>query len=567
MDCTAVRPLISYYYDGEATPEERAQVEQHLATCEDCRRVLAQYRTIGSDIRELSMPVPPVGLHRDVWRAIEAQQAGARRPAAQQNKGKVVDFSTAQKQKRPALVTTLANVGGSWARALPAALLVVALGIMIAVFIFVQGRTPSDLAKLVDAGPFSDYNSQLQVLFSKQVVPGDVEKYTSVSVVDGASLNHVTTTNTFQGQILTMKPEFPWQAGAKYQVTVDATKIRLAGIGSPLDTQAITLEFSTLAYTPTPTETPVPPTATVVPTNTPEPTLEPTQAPENTPEPTAVAFTPTSEPVVEPSAVVTDTPKPAPTNTPRPAPTDTPVPPKPSDTPTEEPTDTPAPVVPTPTDTPVVSGTTLPGEPTPSATPQLPTPTATAGLPCNIIPVNGFGKVWTENESVRNRIGCPEEDEYAILDAAQERFEGGYMFWRQDTKKIYVFFGNPNTDTSGTWVEYDDTWVDGEPMPTVEPNDTPGVRGSATPPAGKYAPVRGFGKLWYSDPDLRARLGWALEPEQAVQAAFQTFEHGYALWTDNKVIRIMYKEQTIAENIWERFTDTFAMPTPSATPH
>jgi hypothetical protein len=177
------------------------------------------------------------------------------------------------------------------------------------------------------------------------------------------------------------------------------------------------------------------------------------------------------------------------------------------------------------------------------------------------MPVNGFGKIWNENAEVRRKIGCPEASEFALLEAAHERFEGGYMFWRKDAKKIYVFFGNPNTDTIGTWIEYEDTWQEGEPMPT--PQGTPGVRGSTTPPAGKYAPVRGFGKLWNTNEELRNRLGWALETEQAVTGAFQTFAHGYALWTDDRVIRFMYQEPGLRENLWERFIDTFVMPTPT----
>src|SRR4051812_11381263 len=77
MDCNEIRPLISYYYDGEATPDERAKVERHLAGCEDCRQVLAEYRAISGDLRDMAVPAPPVGLRRDVWRAIEAQQASA----------------------------------------------------------------------------------------------------------------------------------------------------------------------------------------------------------------------------------------------------------------------------------------------------------------------------------------------------------------------------------------------------------------------------------------------------------------------------------------------------------
>ncbi|MGA7732191.1 MAG: zf-HC2 domain-containing protein [Chloroflexia bacterium] len=565
MDCTAIRPLISYYYDGEATPEERTQVEQHLAGCEDCRRVIAQYRTIGSDIRDLPMPVPPVGLHRDVWRAIETQQAGAPRwkqASAQQDKGKVVDLSTARRQKRPALATVLTSMGSGWARALPAALLVAALGIMVAVFIVIQGRKPTELAWLVDPGPFSNYNTAVQVRFSKQVIPGEVIAHTSVGKKEGSSLSAVETRKEFQGQVLTLEPNSPWEAGATYEIRIDAEKIHVTGIGAPLDNKPVTLNFSVVLYTPTPTETPLPPTATAIPTDTPEPTMEPTAVAENTPEPTAVVEPTATPQPVEPTVVEpTDTPRPAPTNTRKPAPTNTPVPPKPSATPTEEPTATPTTPAPTPTNTPVSSG---PGQKTPTATPPAPTPTPSR--PCDIMPVNGFGKIWTENQSVSKRIGCPEQEEFAILDAAHERFEGGYMFWRKDIKKIYVFFGNPNTDTIGTWIEYEDTWQEGEPMPTPLPGETPGVRGSTTPPAGKYAPVRGFGKLWHTNKELRDRLGWALETEQGVRGAFQKFEHGYALWTDNKVIRFMYIEPGVKENLWERFIDTFATPTPSVTP-
>src|SRR5207249_3685792 len=61
--------------DGEVSPAERRQVEDHLATCLDCAAVLSEYRAIGRDLRGLSRPLPPPTLHRDVWRAIEARRA------------------------------------------------------------------------------------------------------------------------------------------------------------------------------------------------------------------------------------------------------------------------------------------------------------------------------------------------------------------------------------------------------------------------------------------------------------------------------------------------------------
>src|SRR5438309_761039 len=75
--CKDIRPLISENYDGEATPEEYSRVESHLAECDDCRHVLAEYRAIGSGMRALSVPVPPVGLRREVWRTIGAQRSVA----------------------------------------------------------------------------------------------------------------------------------------------------------------------------------------------------------------------------------------------------------------------------------------------------------------------------------------------------------------------------------------------------------------------------------------------------------------------------------------------------------
>lgn len=182
------------------------------------------------------------------------------------------------------------------------------------------------------------------------------------------------------------------------------------------------------------------------------------------------------------------------------------------------------------------------------------------------MPVNGFGKIWNEHPDVRERVGCPTELEAAIQAAAQERFQYGYMFWREDTKIIYVFKFNSPTDAVGTWLQYDDTWQEGEPLPTP----------SATPPAGLYAPQRGFGKLWYNNKKLQNDVGWAVEPEQAAKGAWQSYEHGYALWTDDKVIRFMFRDNANGgsgsngssgiENIWMLFNDAYVFPTPSPTP-
>ena len=144
--------------------------------------------------------------------------------------------------------------------------------------------------------------------------------------------------------------------------------------------ESVTLIYDAPAIA-TPTNTPVPPTATNTPTNTPVPPL-PTDTPTNTPVPPLPTDTPTNTPV---PPLPTDTP----TNTPVPplptdTPTNTPVPPLPTDTPTNTPvaplpTDTPTntPVAPLPTDTPTNTPVAPLPTDTPTNTPVAPLPTDT----------------------------------------------------------------------------------------------------------------------------------------------------------------------------------------------
>ena len=88
--------------------------------------------------------------------------------------------------------------------------------------------------------------------------------------------------------------------------------------------------------------------------------------------------------------------------------------------------------------------------------------------------------------------------------AAYEPFERGHMIWREDTSEIYVLYDDGDYETHA------DTWQEGDPVMI------PG-----TPPPGLYAPVRGFGNLYASQPQIRERLGWATEEED-----------GYTMWVE-----------------------------------
>jgi hypothetical protein len=90
-------------------------------------------------------------------------------------------------------------------------------------------------------------------------------------------------------------------------------------------------------------------------------------------------------------------------------------------------------------------------------------------------------------------------------DAAEQYFEGGRMIWLGTEKVIYVLLNDGGLHT------YTDTWTEGQPV--VDPG--------IAAPAGRYKPVRGFGRVWGSDPYIRSRLGWAMAPEQGYQAQLQ----------------------------------------------
>jgi Putative zinc-finger len=339
MDCTDIRPLISYYYDGEATPEERAQVEKHLTGCEDCRQMLAEYRAISGDIRDLPMPVPPVGLRRDVWRAIEARQAGTgarvfgrpRQESARPSRsnGRVVTFpKSTEKSFIPTFLRSLGSV--------PAALAVGAMIIMIGVLV-IQSTVNVPSVALVDQPPYADYTKVVMVNFNKDVRGNEAKANTRVHLKDNGA--DVPTNNTYvskigsPGGILEIHPATPWEAGVTYEIVVDAPRIRMNVGNDSMGTEPVTLTFYTVAYTPVPTDTPVPPTATVIPTDTPIPTIEPTQIAENTPVPPAPGATDTPRP--QPTSRQSNTPAPPSPSATRPPPpqpsatfTPTPIPPR-----------------------------------------------------------------------------------------------------------------------------------------------------------------------------------------------------------------------------------------------
>lgn len=102
---------------------------------------------------------------------------------------------------------------------------------------------------------------------------------------------------------------------------------------------------------------------------------------------------------------------------------------------------------------------------------------------------------------------------------ATQPFERGQMVWMPGVQPgspgyIWVIFYD-NSRRTLVWTNHMDTWREGE-----------AVSGGEKPPAGLVEPIRGFGKLWRSSPEIRNTLGWAVAPESADIGHLQYFRGG-----------------------------------------
>lgn len=89
---------------------------------------------------------------------------------------------------------------------------------------------------------------------------------------------------------------------------------------------------------------------------------------------------------------------------------------------------------------------------------------------------------------------------------AWQPFVWGAMYWvpGPEGEPGNIFAVISNRRDGYTWQWYADTYREGEP-----------ISYPSEPPPGTFPPIRGFGKVWSTNPELREALGWATLPEQA----------------------------------------------------
>lgn len=190
---------------------------------------------------------------------------------------------------------------------------------------------------------------------------------------------------------------------------------------------------------------------------------------------------------------------------------------------------TPTPTPPTPADVP--SPTLVPTQTQqPTSTPTaIPSPTFTPACPTVVGP---FASSWG---LVQETIGCA-LDQAVTGFIVEESFLGGKMFWREpiDYAQILALFND------GTWqIVKHSPFIEGSPDFSCPDANTP----SQCPPT----PKRGFGMVWCDTPEIRNRLGNALDCEWGYQGTMQQFERGFMLQTDTGAVYVFYDNGR-----WER---------------
>jgi hypothetical protein len=269
-------------------------------------------------------------------------------------------------------------------------------------------------------------------------------------------------------------------------------------------------EFPTASATTRPSET-LPATFTLIPTETETPTA-----------------TPTGTLSITPSATITDTP---------------------TSTPTDTPTFTPA-----PPDNDAISAlvelaaqaTILPPDfVIPPQTPgALPVSTPLAGS-CSFPPPGGFNAVYISDPTLAQQIGCPlgAPPTPASYSSAYQPFERGGMIWLQGAPNlIYVLSNN------GRFQRFDDTY-----NASTDP-----ISGGETPPSGLREPVRGFGKVWRQNPNIRADLGWGVTDELGNNATILRFDRGQMMYLPQRgEILVLVEDPGGLTGSWRAFAGSY----------
>jgi len=227
-----------------------------------------------------------------------------------------------------------------------------------------------------------------------------------------------------------------------------------------------------------------------------------------------VPITATPIPILQP-IVATETPSPSP---------------RPTSTPEGQlpPVSLPTPIAAVITQTPTFTPTATDTPATPDAAPNYAPvgglvaaggSTSGTGGGCATVPQGRLGQAYQNDPDIQAALGCPLAASATLAKGAYQPFENGQMVWVSAPQpSIYALYSN------GTYQQFPDTFQEG-----IDPNEW-----GDTPPEGRIAPIRGFGKVWHNNPSVQAGLGWATAAETgdslSPTAEVLQFERGEMLY-------------------------------------
>lgn len=170
----------------------------------------------------------------------------------------------------------------------------------------------------------------------------------------------------------------------------------------------------------------------------------------------------------------------------------------------------------------------------------MPTQPLAAPSTCAFPPAGGFNAVYMADATLNQLLGCPLTTIPSTVNGAVQPFQTGLMIWADGP--IYVFY------QSGQYQRYTDTFVEG-----VDPSS-----GGEQAPDGLIEPVRGFGKVWRMNPDVRAGLGWATSGESGGQITIQLFERGQMISIPQRgEVIVIGQDAGGSTGSWRSFTGQF----------
>lgn len=187
--------------------------------------------------------------------------------------------------------------------------------------------------------------------------------------------------------------------------------------------------------------------------------------------------------------------------------------------------------------------------PTQAAT-QPPTQAATTAetdAPSTDVQTRTTPTVTATETDLPSLFPTPRREQVIVV---EQVFERGNMFWFRDRRTIWVAVGDEIDPVRGEWLCFNDTFVEGdvESLPEFDP-PADATTDSNFPNAELQQPIRGFGKIWRENEDLREQIGYALASEVEHSEPREYIAGGVVDENDNYIpgpgeyrVRSFYKE-------------------------